>query len=314
MVAAFTQREFRDALSRFATGVTIVTTRDASHAPVGMTAGSFNSVSLDPPLVLWSVTKAAQSAPAFHAARHFAVHVLAADQTDLSNRFARRGEDKFAGLDTADNAHGVPLLPDFAARFECTTWAVHEGGDHWIIIGEVDALQIGAGDGLIFSGGAYASAAPIRAQSGGPEGEPDGGGGPVESMLLYLLARAWRNLSDEFHAAVQQSGLSVPEWRVLASLQGQVTRSLPDLSARTFINPEGLMELLQRMAAQDLCALCPDPDGTMRATGSAAGEARVAKLFALEEEQKNRALAGLPPEQSAQLIPLLQHIIARTKP
>ena len=88
---AFSPQSFREALGQFATGVTIVTARGPEGEPVGMTASSFNSVSIDPPLVLWSVTKSALSAEAFRTAEHYAIHVLATDQTDLSNRFARRG-------------------------------------------------------------------------------------------------------------------------------------------------------------------------------------------------------------------------------
>src|SRR4249919_2131388 len=107
-------REFRGALGAFTTGVTIVTTRDDGGHDVGLTVNSFNSVSLEPPLVLWSLARNAASLPAFVAAEHFAVHILAADQEPLSNRFAQRGADKFAGLELARGEGGVPLLPGCA--------------------------------------------------------------------------------------------------------------------------------------------------------------------------------------------------------
>src|SRR5512146_769221 len=103
-------RRFRDALSVFATGVTIVTTRDRDGRDVGLTANSFNSVSLDPPMVLWSLAKSSRNLPAFLAAAHFAVHVLAADQEELSLRFATRGSEKFSGLDVERGPSQVPLL------------------------------------------------------------------------------------------------------------------------------------------------------------------------------------------------------------
>src|SRR6267154_5224513 len=102
--------QFRNALGAFATGVTIVTTRDHGGRDVGLTANSFNSVSLNPPMVLWSLAKSARSRSAFEAAQHWAVHILAADQEELANRFATRGTDKFAGLTTDDGRGQVPLL------------------------------------------------------------------------------------------------------------------------------------------------------------------------------------------------------------
>src|SRR5690348_851615 len=112
-------RQFRDALGAFATGVTIVTTRGARGEDVGLTANSFNSVSLDPPMVLWSLARKAKSLDAFLENPHFAVHVLAADQDELSRRFATQGIDKFAGLHLGRGSGEVPLLEGCSARFEC---------------------------------------------------------------------------------------------------------------------------------------------------------------------------------------------------
>lgn len=116
--ARFDPRDFRQALGRFATGVTIVTTRAADGTPVGMTANSFNSVSMDPPMVLWSLARTARSLPAFSQATHWNVHILANDQEALSNRFAKAGEDKFAGLVLDDSAGGAPLIPGLFSKKE----------------------------------------------------------------------------------------------------------------------------------------------------------------------------------------------------
>lgn len=164
-------REFREALGAFATGVTIVTTRDAGGEPVGVTASSFNSVSLDPPLVLWSLARSARSSEAFGRSGHFAIHVLAAGQQALSDRFARSGEDKFAGLDWREGALGSPLLEDCAARFECRTLHQYEGGDHVIMVGEVEAFQREEAEPLLFHSGRYTHALPRsgRASAGALE-------------------------------------------------------------------------------------------------------------------------------------------------
>ena len=151
-------RAFRDALGRFATGITVVTiaTRDG---PMGFTANSFASVSLDPPLVLWSPARSAARFPFYAAARHYAIHVLGAEQSDLSGRFVRGGAG-FDGLAHEIGEHDVPILPQALARFDCLQVATHDGGDHLIIVGQV--LGVSARDGLplIFSQGAYGRFTP----------------------------------------------------------------------------------------------------------------------------------------------------------
>src|SRR5215213_7611295 len=134
---AIDARAFRNALGAFTTGVTIVTTRDSCGRDVGLTVNSFNSVSLEPPLVLWSLARSSASLAAFVEADYFAVHILGARQEALSNLFAQRGADKFAGIAMRRGHGGVPLLDGCAARFECRTAYRHEGGDHEIFVGEV---------------------------------------------------------------------------------------------------------------------------------------------------------------------------------
>ena len=140
----------RKAFGCFATGVAVATTLGDQGEPVGITISSFNSVSVDPPLVLWSLGNDSVSYDVFANASHFAVNVLARDQEDLADRFAARGSDKFAGLACTEGAHGVPILPRFAACFECSTEHLYPGGDHLIIVGRVTRFQERAFDPLIF--------------------------------------------------------------------------------------------------------------------------------------------------------------------
>ncbi len=151
----FEPKAFRDALGSFVTGVTIVTARDAEGRPFGLTANSFNSVSLDPPMVLWSLSLKSGSLPVFRDAESWAVHVLAADQQSMSDRFARPGEDKFAGMDSADGPEGAPLLNGYAARFGCRARFEYEGGDHAIFLGEVVDFDRREAEPLIYHGGQY---------------------------------------------------------------------------------------------------------------------------------------------------------------
>lgn len=150
-------RDFRRALGQFPTGVTVVTALTADGEPIGVTASSFNSVSMDPALVLWSVDKSALSAEIFQTAEYFAVNVLSSEQMDISNRFASRGEDKFKDIDWAPGLGGSPALNDVAARFECRTWNVYDGGDHLIIVGHVlEYVYDSTRAPLVFARGAYA--------------------------------------------------------------------------------------------------------------------------------------------------------------
>ncbi|MBX9834116.1 MAG: flavin reductase family protein, partial [Burkholderiaceae bacterium] len=125
---SFSTREFRDALGMFATGVTIVTARDAQGDLIGLTANSFNSVSLDPPLVLWSLSRAAASMAAFANGSHYAINVLAADQKALAERFATRGVDRWSGVEHNPGISDAPVLAGCAATFECFNRSRYEEG------------------------------------------------------------------------------------------------------------------------------------------------------------------------------------------
>ncbi len=151
------QRRLRNALGEFATGVVVVTANGPDGTPVGMTMSSFNAVSLDPPLVLFSIGKQANSLPAFAAAESYVINVLAGHQEDLSNRFARPLSDKWAGLDFERGLSGAPLLKGALAHFECARHELIEGGDHLIFLAKVAHFSVAPGnaDPLIFLRGRY---------------------------------------------------------------------------------------------------------------------------------------------------------------
>ena len=148
-------RHFRNALGRFTTGVTIITCLDATGEPVGLTANSFNALSLDPPLVLWSLRVASPSMGAFEAAPRFAINVLAESQVELSRRFATRSEDRFADWPWAAGEHGSPVLAGCAAVFECETLSHQVAGDHRLFIGRVLACSESPLPPLLFQAGHY---------------------------------------------------------------------------------------------------------------------------------------------------------------
>ncbi len=158
----FSPQEFRGALGMFATGVTIVTARTAQGQVIGLTANSFNSVSLTPPLVLWSLARAAASLAVFSTGSHYAINILAADQKALAERFASRGADRFSGVAFDEGAGGAPLLHGAAASFECFNRSRYEEGDHVIFVGEVERCRARAGASpLLFHGGRYFTEHPL---------------------------------------------------------------------------------------------------------------------------------------------------------
>lgn len=159
---SFSPSEFRGALGMFATGVTIVTARAENGTPIGLTANSFNSVSLSPPLVLWSLARSAGSFAAFSTGSHYAIHILSADQQELAKQFAAKGGDRFAGVQFVPGAGGAPLIQGAAATFECFNRSRYEEGDHIIFVGEVErcSQQPGASP-LLFHGGKFYAEHPL---------------------------------------------------------------------------------------------------------------------------------------------------------
>jgi flavin reductase (DIM6/NTAB) family NADH-FMN oxidoreductase RutF len=148
-------RSLRDALGEFATGVAVVTACSRDGQPVGVTINSFASVSLDPPLVLWSLGLQSPSMAVFEACSHYAVNILAADQVELSQRFSQSVNDKFSGIATKVGAGGTPLLPGCCAWFECRNELRYPGGDHIILVGHVENFSRQEKPPLIFHGGQY---------------------------------------------------------------------------------------------------------------------------------------------------------------
>ena len=189
---AFDAQELRRVLGTFVTGVTVVTTIDDEGRCHGLTANSFSSVSLDPPLVLWSQAMKAPSHATFSKAHRFAINILAEDQISLSNRFAKSSPDKFAGLDVDVGLGGVPLLRDCSAWLECSVVSRMPGGDHTIYVGEVVSISRTERKPLVFGNGKYLLADPHDL------GEEKAGGGHSQLRATRLGARAIERLARRF--------------------------------------------------------------------------------------------------------------------
>ena len=246
----FDPKAFRAALGAFATGVTVITTVGRNGERVGLTANSFNSVSLDPPLVLWSLAKKAFSLADFQQAGHWAVHVLAAGQEHISNQFARSGQDKFAGVEVQTSAQGVPLLSGCVARFECRAAYQYEGGDHIIFVGEVLNFERSAHAPLVFHAGQYALASAKGAALNTTSNDAHEPLAFHSDILGYLLGRARRNFLDGMRSHLSAKQLSDYEWRVLTMVMSKQSISAQHIS--TLSQEADTAAIVQTL--QSLCA------------------------------------------------------------
>jgi len=154
---AFTERQFRDAMAQFATGVAVICAPGPPNRFVGFTANSFNSLSLDPPLVVWSLNRRSASLAAFENAEHYTINILAHDQVDLARRFSRPHTDRFEGVDFRLGSAGAPLIAGCVAWFECRHYAQHRVGDHALFVGQVTSCRRRKDAGLLFHHGRFGS-------------------------------------------------------------------------------------------------------------------------------------------------------------
>ena len=203
---AFDAREFRNVLGSFTTGVTIITAIDDDGQPWGLTANSFSSVSLDPPLILWSQALTAPSHGIFRGARHFAINILAEDQIALSLRFSRAGKEKFAGLRTHAGLGGVPLIDGCVAHLECSQEQIYPGGDHAIFIGRVERFRRSSLKGLVFGQGQYLRAQPHEVDRVAPDLPPE------SRYQLRAVRMATQALADLSQSVTEPVAFALSVW------------------------------------------------------------------------------------------------------
>ncbi|MEM6483855.1 MAG: flavin reductase [Pseudomonadota bacterium] len=290
-------KELRSALGQFPTGVTVMTTLDTEGSPVAMTASSFNSVSMDPPLILWSVARSAFGAPIFENADSFVVNVLGKHQVDTSNLCARAGEDKFANIDYTTGKNGCPVIADTAAFFECRTWRTYDGGDHIIVLGEVSSFQYNSDVmPLVFAQGSYAISAPQSPTADAQVDLPEDGF--LSSLLLYQLHKAYSFYSAELYPLLQSKfDLTSEEWRIL-SLVADVKHVNISTLARLVSQPETeCRDSLERLTLRGLLT-CHEDDST-----SLTDEGRIFsdKLFGFAKQHEATALQGLGAKEAGSL-------------
>ena len=311
----FDPQAFRTALGTFTTGVTIITTQAEDGSPVGITANSFNSVSLNPPLVLWSLSKKARTLPVFSTGKHWNVHVLSTEQESLSGRFATQGEDKFAEIQFDNGVSEAPLLQDCTARFQCRTAFQYEGGDHVIFVGEVLAFDHSERAPLAFQSGQYALAtrkprSELRLATTPPPPECS----YTEDLLGYLLGRAHYQLLNALRLLLNNQQLDEQAFFILSVLCIRDNLSLEEIN--TFVNYTGhevTLASMRFLERQNLLAIEGEP-GHQRFVLTANGREASLQQLALAKVVEEELAAKLGPADAQALKVLLKRLIVVSDP
>jgi 3-hydroxy-9,10-secoandrosta-1,3,5(10)-triene-9,17-dione monooxygenase reductase component len=299
--------QFRRALGSFTTGVTIVTTQGEDGKDYGLTANSFNSVSMDPPMVLWSLGKKSSSLSAFQAAGHFAVHILAADQERISNRFAKSGTDKFAGC-AVERGHGhIPLLDGCSARFECRVVHQYEGGDHIIFVGEVMNFDSFDRPPLVFHGGNYGlvmkkadDIAAARSEFG-------------DGWLGFLLGRAYYQLLIPIRNHLASHGLRDIDYSILTVLSMGDGRTIGELDRLVSISGLRVAEGdIGKLIDRGLVALDNTSGRGDEVRFTHAGRSYATELLAIGKAAESDAERDLDHREAQVMKLLLKRVIQAT--
>lgn len=297
----FDSGNFRKALGSFTTGVTVVTTKAENGTDIGLTANSFNSVSLDPPMVLWSLGKTSASLSAFENAEHFAVHILAEDQQSLSGQFATKGIDKFAGVELERGPSDIPLLKKNAARFVCKSEFKYEGGDHIIFVGRVIEFDQSEVAPLLFHSGQYAQ---LSKKQGAVE---DFG----QDFLGYLLARCYQQLLVPLKKDLTVRGLNIVQYYLItlvAQFEGKTLEQIMDVLALGDTVPTAVD--IDQLKANGIIAI----DNTSRVTLTDSGQQLNMELASVFKAAEADAENDLSYDQRQNLKLTLRQLIKTTDP
>ncbi|WP_448681195.1 flavin reductase [Pseudomonas nicosulfuronedens] len=303
----FDGRALRDAFGSFATGVTIVTTAGPDGMDIGLTANSFSSVSLDPPMVLWSLARTSLNMDAFRNSGHFAVHILSADQEALSSRFASKGIDRFEGLALERGPEGIPLLPDCMARFTCRLAYQYEGGDHVIFVGEIVDFGHSARKPLVFHGGRYGMLLPKQTLAS------------VESQdelsnlssddLLYQVSNAYFRTRQTVIEKLESNRWTAEEYAVLSIIGREDGLCVPEIVARSEkVRGQGISAaIVQKLIERGLLHEVDSSEGPVAVRLTAQGRRAVLELIAIRKSSEADVQGNLDPSE----VQLLKHLLAR---
>lgn len=303
--AALDERALRQAFGKFTTGVTIVTA-DVNGKRVGMTANSFSSLSLNPPLVLWSVRKSSTNYEDFMAAPHFAVNILSTGQTELSQRFAKSSETKFEGITHGVGIGGSPTFEEATAIFECRTEALHDAGDHVIMVGRVEKVALTDHRPLAFSEGRYSATIEHPTSRPPRQSGPNGQGkDPLHRYVSVLLLRAYSRMSDEMAEIREAEDISANQSRILAIACTYPGSTLARLMPRTYMTELAAEDTVQELVSRGF--LTVHGDGVLEVTP--AGRKKSDRLMDMMAALEEKFLKDVSPVKVELLKEVLEDII-----
>ncbi len=288
-------KAFRRALGHFSTGVTIITA-EAGGTKAGLTVNSFSSVSLDPPLILWSVNKSSTSWPVFAAAKSFAVNVLAADQSFLASQFARSGGDKYLNVEWHAGDTGAPLLSGVAAQFECLRHVEYDGGDHLIVVGKVAHFSRFERRPLVFAQGRFSLAIDhpetARLESADIGSKP---------TFLALFRRAFLQRGNELRIEAESVGFTENESRLAYYLELNPGLDIEALARIALLDPVSAIEAVEALRDRGWLSQVPGGGFALTNPGRENFE-RLQDLTAHAEKAKLGQFSNAEIEKARQVI------------
>lgn len=299
-------RELRNCFGKFATGITVITSVSRQGIKIGLTVNSFSSLSIDPPMILWSLDNRSLNLEELIEASHFAVNVLASDQMEISNNFASRAENKFEDIDTIDGKNGMPLLKDTVAFLECKNVHQYPGGDHTIFVGEVEDFAISNKKPLLYANGQYGLAArhpsnhfPEPADSETPQDD---------DFIVLLLLRSYWEISDPFHRELLDEGIPVSHARILVHISQTPSMTAPEVAKSTRIDMAAVSMSLNWLRDNDQIII----DDDLCITLSNKGQEFLKSVKCRAQRFEDEVLDGYTEEDIDMLKSMLRKLIHRS--
>ncbi len=303
----FQSGEYRQALGTFATGVTVVTAMSKNGELAGLTANSFTSVSLDPPLILWCLANTSDNLAVFQTAPYFAVNILAADQKDISNHFARKQRDKFQIVSYRAGKGGAPMLDGCVTWLQCRTVSQYVAGDHHVFIGEVEQIETSGREALLYHQGSYAMSLPLPDNSSREEVAPAEDSSD-RNNLYSLLVQAIHTYQERFEARQNELVDNKYEARLLILLNETGQHDAGQLSRKIQIPKTETESILGNLQTRGLVDVIGNiNDGKVELT--AAGVEKSVMLWKLARQHEADALALLGSNQGRTFRSHLQRMI-----
>lgn len=289
-------KAFRRTLGQFATGVTVITTH-SDGKPVGVTANSFSSLSLSPPLVVWSIARSSSNFQAFSRASHFAISILGEDQIEISQRFSRSGEDKFAGVSWRPGAGDAPLIDGAVATLECSAERSYDGGDHIILVGRVLHHARYDGAALLYAQGQYGIVDEHPAfKKQADVTAPVADNASIRDLPLttqLYLAHHQSSLAFERHR--REEGISLAQSRVLSALTREPWLSLQTIARRVYLTRQTVEDAVGELLLRG----CLHADDTGKLGLTEKGVVLTQSIRRRLEQYEAEQFAGIPAEQLA---------------